>query len=241
MAKEPTVTSEEIAAVYKREEKIEALSKPLDESLVKQRKQGSFNVSYVEAWHIIKTANDIFGYDGWTRETFDTNIVSERPTMIGREPNLRAGFRVTYTARVRVTATLDGENWTAREGTGAGHGIDTDPGIAHESAIKEAESDAMKRAMITFGSQFGLSLYDKDRAGKTEEESIDSLMHPSVPKHDFQEIINSLGGFINNSTTVDQLTTVWSENLSSLEKIREHDRKNYDTMVERFKYRKAHL
>jgi len=37
------------------------------------------------------------------------------------------------------------------EGSGAGHGIDADLGHAHESAIKEAETDAMKRALMTFG------------------------------------------------------------------------------------------
>jgi hypothetical protein len=34
-------------------------------------------------------------------------------------------------------------------------------GQAHESALKEAETDAMKRALMTFGNQFGLALYDK--------------------------------------------------------------------------------
>ncbi|MFM7549233.1 MAG: Rad52/Rad22 family DNA repair protein, partial [Cyanobacteriota bacterium] len=31
----------------------------------------------------------------------------------------------------------------------------------HESALKEAETDAMKRALMTFGNPFGLALYDK--------------------------------------------------------------------------------
>jgi len=48
-----------------------------------------------------------------------------------------------------------------REGSGAGHGIDVDLGQAHESALKEAETDAMKRALMTFGNPFGLALYDK--------------------------------------------------------------------------------
>jgi hypothetical protein len=34
-------------------------------------------------------------------------------------------------------------------------------GQAHESALKEAETDAMKRALMTFGNPFGLALYDK--------------------------------------------------------------------------------
>jgi hypothetical protein len=50
-----------------------------------------------------------------------------------------------------------------REGSGAGHGIDVDLGQAHESAIKEAETDAMKRALMTFGNPFGLALYDKQQ------------------------------------------------------------------------------
>jgi hypothetical protein len=50
-----------------------------------------------------------------------------------------------------------------REGSGAGHGIDVDLGQAHESALKEAETDAMKRALMTFGNPFGLALYDKQQ------------------------------------------------------------------------------
>jgi hypothetical protein len=38
-----------------------------------------------------------------------------------------------------------------------------DLGQAHESAIKEAETDAMKRALVTFGNPFGLALYDKSQ------------------------------------------------------------------------------
>jgi recombination DNA repair RAD52 pathway protein len=66
---------------------------------------------------------------------------------------------VTYLCKARVI--VDG---VAREGCGAGHGIDRDLGQAHESAIKEAETDAMKRAFMTFGNPFGLALYDKTQA-----------------------------------------------------------------------------
>ncbi len=40
---------------------------------------------------------------------------------------------------------------------GAGHGYDLDLGLAHESAIKEAVTDALKRALRTFGNPFGRS------------------------------------------------------------------------------------
>jgi hypothetical protein len=66
------------------------------------------------------------------------------------------GFGVTYICRVTIRV---GD--VARDGCGAGHGIDRDAGQAHESALKEAETDAMKRALMTFGNPFGLALYDK--------------------------------------------------------------------------------
>ncbi len=62
--------------------------------------------------------------------------------------------------RVRV-----GEVVINREGHGSGHGWAMLPGEAHESAIKEAETDATKRALATFGNPFGLALYDKERKG----------------------------------------------------------------------------
>ncbi len=42
-------------------------------------------------------------------------------------------------------------------------------GQAHESALKEAETDAMKRAFMTFGNPFGLALYDKTQANVGDE------------------------------------------------------------------------
>jgi DNA recombination protein Rad52 len=138
------------------EAQIEQLSAKLDGSHVKQREQSGRKLSYIEGWHAIAEANRIFGYDAWTRETLEIRVVAEGPRKIGRPPNQRDGFGVSYIAKVRVI--VDG---VAREGIGAGHGIDADLGLAHESAIKEAETDAMKRALMTFGNPFGLALYDK--------------------------------------------------------------------------------
>ena len=66
-------------------------------------------------------------------------------------------------ARLRITVFTASRGLLIREGTGAGHGIDVDLSQAHESAIKEAETDAMKRALVTFGARFGLSLYDRNQ------------------------------------------------------------------------------
>jgi len=140
-------------------EQLAALSAPLDRANVRQREQGRSRVSYLEGWQVIAEANRIFGFDGWQRQTMAVRCVAQAERTIGRDQ--KPGWGVTYTARVRVTVTAGGLAPLIREGSGAGHGIDVDLGQAHESALKEAETDAMKRALMTFGNPFGLALYDK--------------------------------------------------------------------------------
>ncbi len=138
-----------------------ALAAPLDRANVRQREQGRGRVSYLEGWQVIAEANRIFGFDGWQRQTIAVRCVAQAERPIGREQ--KPGWGVTYTARVRVTVIAGGLTPLVREGSGAGHGIDVDLGQAHESALKEAETDAMKRALMTFGNPFGLALYDKQQ------------------------------------------------------------------------------
>ena len=69
---------------------------------------------------------------------------------------------MSYIARVRITITV-GERRVIREGSGAGDGIAMDLGLAHESALKEAETDATNQALMTFGKPFGLALYAKQQ------------------------------------------------------------------------------
>jgi len=136
------------------EAQTKALAAPLDPRHVAQRSQAGRSLSYIEGWHAIAEANRIFGFDGWTRETVDLRLLGE-PYQSGD----KGTWRVNYSAKVRVT--VDG---IIREGCGFGQGIDKDVGQAHESALKEAETDAMKRALMTFGNPFGLALYDKSQA-----------------------------------------------------------------------------
>ena len=145
-------------------EQLSALSAPLDRANVRQREQGRSRLSYLEGWQVIAEANRIFGFDGWQRQTIAVRCVAQAERLIGARGTSRdqkSGWGVTYTARVRVTVTAGGLTPLVREGSGAGHGIDVDLGQAHESALKEAETDAMKRALMTFGNPFGLALYDK--------------------------------------------------------------------------------
>jgi DNA recombination protein Rad52 len=156
-------------------EQIAALSAPIDRAKVQTRSQAGRSLSYMEGWQAIAEANRIFGFDGWQRETIAVTCVAERERTLGSSN--RAGWGVTYTARVRIRV---GE--VIREGSGAGHGIDADLGQAHESAIKEAETDAMKRALMTFGNPFGLALYDKQQREVTSSTLPAALRHAQAPQ-----------------------------------------------------------
>ncbi len=142
------------------EDQIDHLKNTLDPDVVQAPAPGKYG-DYIQAWHAIAEANRIFGFDGWDRETVEMRLVSEREGPIGRSG--KQGFLVSYVAKVRVTVRA-GDRIVTREGTGAGHGQLTSLGDAHESAVKEAESDAMKRALMQFGNPFGLALYDKSKA-----------------------------------------------------------------------------
>lgn len=134
---------------------IAELQKPLDKTRVKSRKQGWGSVDYVEAWQTIDEANRIFNF-AWSRETIYCKEVCRYEVTIGKEN--KPGWKVGYEAKVRIEVA-----GLVKEGTGYGCGTMTDLFDCIESAGKEAESDAMKRAFIMLGYSFGLALYDKER------------------------------------------------------------------------------
>ncbi len=138
------------------EQQNKALAAKLNAKHVRTRDKGGKRLSYIEGWHVIAEANRIFGFDGWDRQTVATQCVW-KGTKQGREG-------CAYIARVRIRVRV-GDIVIRREGHGSGHGWSATPGEAHESAIKEAETDATKRALATFGNPFGLALYDKERKG----------------------------------------------------------------------------
>ena len=147
------------------DEQKQLLAAPLQKAHVKSRSGGGCrSLSYIEGWHAIAEANRIFGFDGWTSETVSMECVGND------------GGTVSYVAKVRVT--VDG---IVREGWGAGHGRGGSVGDRHESAVKEAETDARKRALITWGNQFGLALYDKDQTN-VEGASLPAQQAPSAKR-----------------------------------------------------------
>ena len=147
-------------------EVFEKLNQPLDESAIKHREQGGRTFSYIEGWYARDQANRIFGYDGWSSETLSLEQVAQytQQDRYGKEQ-----FVVTYVAKVRVHAL-----GVYRDGTGAATSHSSSLGEAIENAAKSAETDAIKRALASFGPQFGLHLY------KGEEENVEREAEPGM-------------------------------------------------------------
>lgn len=157
-----------------------ALDEPLSSQVVSKRKGGKDKngndiwLDYVEGWHVRAELNRIFGFENVNIIT-DTKLLTAQTVLkdktdkygnkIGEYPQ----HQVTYSAKARLEITI-GDKVVFKEGTGHGHGQDNNSmGAAHESAEKEAETDALKRAATNFGWTFGLALYDKKREHVTSD------------------------------------------------------------------------
>lgn len=137
------------------------LAKPLDGTRVKQRPNGrGGQLSYIETHDAIRAANEIFGFGNWGHEIVSHKLID---TVMVHNSDQKPGVHVGYVCVVKLTVT------GCLPTSGVGYGDATEyresgPVTAHELAAKEAESDALKRALKNFGDQFGLALYDKDAA-----------------------------------------------------------------------------
>lgn len=139
------------------QEQVQVLNQQLDSNRVKSRSKGNINLSYLEGFDIIETANKIFGYGNWSYSIDKLDYLST-------EQNQNQNFVIAYKAIVKVII-FDKEHIQSisRTDVGTGTGISKTQAEAHEGATKEAVTDALKRAMRSFGNQFGLSLYDKSK------------------------------------------------------------------------------
>ena len=141
----------------------EQLLKPLNPNRVAKRSQAGRNLSYLEAWDVKAHLNRIFGFLNWSADVVTADLAFEQE----KDGKWNVGYKVIL--RLTIGELFEG----SATYTEAAIGSATLPqrGEAHDMAIKTAESDALKRAAINLGTQFGLSLYDngstKDVIGKT--------------------------------------------------------------------------
>ena len=187
-------------------------------------------LSYIEGWHAISEANRIFGYDAWDRQTANLKCVSE---IQGRDRSSCA-----YLAKVRITVRA-GPHKVIREGTGAGHAAGATIAEAHALAAKEAETDATKRALSTFGNPFGLALYDRDQKGvrrpKTPQpqqglwEIRDASGATSARFTDTSACARALRQKFDTAATLVELAILWRTNEALVEELEQHFNKGNGT------------
>lgn len=130
---------------------VEKLDAPFDEGRVKTKKvPGRPDASYLESFDVINKANAVFGYGGWGTEikSLELREAGGKTACVVVLELLVEGCEPRQDVGVNVAAQKRDEPLTAE---------------ALETSIKGAVSDALKRALRHYGTQFGNQLYDKER------------------------------------------------------------------------------
>lgn len=155
-----TMTTNQQSPLTQRQ--IAALTAALNPARVASRQQGRQGLSYLEAWDVKATLIKVFGFGGFSSELLESELVraTEVPQSNG---NGKTNWKITYRARVRLTIHQTGAVYTEDAIADSSQPDFTE---SADMALKSAESDALKRAAIFLGTQFGLSLYN---AGSTND------------------------------------------------------------------------
>ena len=139
-----------------------ALSQPIDPALVSQRKgRGGRTFSYIEGHTAIDEANRVFGFGGWGYELVENVSLRRIETVDTQTGEVKVSH--AYSAPVRVTVA------GALPRTDIGfHAVTDETADGHETALKGAVTDGLKRALRSFGDRFGNGLYGEPSTSSGE-------------------------------------------------------------------------
>lgn len=135
-------------------EQQQALMAPLNPNRVSNRKQGNRQLSYLEAWDVKAALIRIFGFGG-----FDAEVLESEVLRMDRVPKNSGGEQWEVVCKATMRLHIHALNATYTE-VAISSQRGPDIGEVADFAVKTSESDALKRAAINLGTQFGLSLYD---------------------------------------------------------------------------------
>lgn len=188
----------------------ETLLRPVAKHRVSARQQGGMSLSYLEAWDVKAHLIRVFGFCGWSADVLSAELVFEDKDEKGR---WNVGYKVIMRLRIHGHDPLVLIDTTYTEAA-VGSAINASRGDAHDMAVKTAESDALKRAAINLGNQFGLSLYD---GGNTNDVVGHTLVPPdgyTGPEADkFVAPPDAVYGLVNDAraaTDEEQLKQIWN-------------------------------
>ena len=129
---------------------------PITPKRVSTRKQSGKERSYLEAWEVKAHLIRVFGFGGWDWNVTSAKLAFEDPVEKDGKQSWSVGYMVSGTLTIHA---IDGDRDATYTEAAVGSALNPQRGEAHDLAIKSAESDALKRAAINLGNQFGLSLY----------------------------------------------------------------------------------
>lgn len=140
------------------------LLKNLNPTRVAKRTQAGHSLSYLEAYDVKAHLIRIFGFGGFNAEVIESTLAFEEQVDGKNGKQWSVGYKVVMQLMIPSLNAVYSE-------AAVGSASLPSRGDAHDMAVKTAESDALKRAAINLGTQFGLSLYNdgstKDVVGMT--------------------------------------------------------------------------
>ncbi len=183
----------------------ETLLKPLNP----RRVLVAQGMSHLPAYDVVAHLTRIFGFEGWNKEILDLTLVSEQlEEYMGKDGIKKQGWTVTYRCTMRLTIKVKSEargdlsqwydSWHVVKriedgATGSAHHLPL-RGDAHDFAMKNAISYAIKRCAKDLGDQFGLSLYNKGQVAALVQQVIPyQLISDGTPPDDEVQEPQSLG------------------------------------------------
>ncbi|MYC01168.1 MAG: hypothetical protein F4X58_04530 [Chloroflexi bacterium] len=158
----------------------EALAQPLDPQLVSQRKgRGGRQFDYIEGHTAIDQANRIFGFGGWGFE-----LIGDVTLRRIEQTDSRTG-EVTRSDAYSAVVKVSVPGAPARTDVGF-QPVTDDTAEGHETAYKGCVTDALKRALRSFGDRFGNGLYGdpptQARSDRTPEPESRSRSQPPAER-----------------------------------------------------------
>lgn len=162
-------------------------------SAVSERSQAGVVLSYLEGHYVIDRMNKVFGQGNWQYKLVSLQKVFEGT--VGTADKAR--YCTSYVASVSLSARYPDGSTTEFLDVGYGDGSDkTNPGKAHELAVKESVTDGLKRCAKNLGMSMGLALYDKEQtnveddskpAKKQAESSVGAAVQKSPAKKEVKD------------------------------------------------------
>lgn len=215
------------------------MSKPLDQiekeldakiprSAVRERDGGGGRrLSYLEGHYVIDRLNQIFGPLGWSKYITEVKEVVNK-TSKGEFP--------AYLVKVVLNVhTSHPSGYLSATKEAYGYGADKSGQNAHELAIKEAVTDALKVAAKDLGMSLGLALYDKNQENVDDGETntAGDLPQDSSPRKEVVE--EAAGASATNPSSAEKLRLAIRSHVKvaikkgtlTAERIKSHIKNNY--------------